>query len=460
MQTYMKTRRLGGVLATAIAGVIATGAHASELMSLLEVLRDNGTITEAQFQRLRDEATQGSKAPSPAQSPPIAADIAVSKPAKTAASTDRKRGVETKFGKTGGLTFKHPGRGFELTLGGRVFLDAVSYNDDTEPLGSGTELRAARLSLKGSLGEDWKFKAQYDFAEDDLSVKDVYLRYAGLQHLNGVTIGHFKEPFSLEDQTSSKQITFMERALPVDAFSPGRALGIGVDRNSKSWSLSAGVFAEAVGDVPADEGNEGWGLAARGTWALLRDERRSLHLGVAGEYRRPDSEDQVRYRVGPESHLTSVSLVNTGQIDDVDYTRTLGLEAALVEGPFSLQGEFIHASVERDAGNPGLDFDGWYLYGTWMLTGESRPYSASDGTFDPVIPRGKWGAWELGLRFSTLDLDDADILGGEIDSTTLGLNWYISPRIRFMANYIRVDSDRRGVSDDPDIFQIRSQLVF
>ena len=64
------------------------------------------------------------------------------------------------------------------------------------------------------------------------------------------------------------------------------------------------------------------------------------------------------------------------------------------------------------------------------------------------------------MRFSTLDLDDADIQGGEIDSTTLGLNWYISPRIRFMANYIQVDSDRRGVSDDPGIFQVRSRLVF
>ena len=84
-----------------------------------------------------------------------------------------------------------------------------------------------------------------------------------------------------------------------------------------------------------------------------------------------------------------MSLVNTGQIEDVDYTRTLGLEAALVEGPFSLLGELIHTRVERDTGNPGLDFDGWYLYGTWMQTGESRPYSASDRSFDPVLPRGK-----------------------------------------------------------------------
>ena len=248
--------------------------------------------------------------------------------------------------------------------------------------------------------------------------------------------------------------------MPVDIFSPGRALGLGIDEHGKSWGLSGGLFADAVGDDPKDEGNEGWGIALRGTWALLRGDRRSLHLGAAGERREPDSSGEVRYRAGPESHLTSVYLVNTGKIDAVDNTLTMGLEAALVEGPFSLQGEYIQARVQRDGGMPELNFDGWYIFGSWLLTGESRPYSVSDGAFDRIIPRGEGGAWELALRYSTIDLNDRDILGGEANSTTLGLNWYVNPRIRFMTNYIRVESEREGVSDDPDIFQLRSQLVF
>ncbi|MDJ0806991.1 MAG: OprO/OprP family phosphate-selective porin [Gammaproteobacteria bacterium] len=454
----MKARYLRWVMA-AVAGILTADAQASELLGLLEVLRDNGTITQAQYERLRDEAIQGS-GQAGAQSTQLAADKAPVEPVATVPTADLKPEVESKFGKTGGLTWKDRKRGYELELGGRLLLDAVNYRDDLEPLGSGTELRAARVSLKGSLAEDWKFKAQYDFAENDLSVKDVYLRYQGLRRLDALTIGQFKEPFSLEEQTSSKHITFMERALPVDTFSPGRALGLGIDAHGKSWNLSAGLFAEAVGDVPADEGNEGWGMAVRGTWALIRGDRRSLHLGAALENREPDDDGEVRYRAGPESHLTSVYLVNTGKIDEVENTRTLGLEAALVEGPFSLQGEYIRASVERDGGMPELDFNGWYIFGSWFLTGESRPYSASDGAFDRVIPRGEWGAWELALRYSTLDLDDRDVLGGEANSTTLGLNWYINPRIRIMANYIRVESEREGVSDDPDVFQLRSQLVF
>ncbi len=458
MKTKLNTRCLRLGLATTVTWSLAGVTHASELPGLLKVLRDNGTITQEQYQRLRDEAIQGSGHSKAQQQ--AAEDGAASEPAATVPADLHKPHAKAEFGKSGGLIWKDRKRGYELELGGRLFIDAVSYQDDLEPMGSGTELRTARVSLKGSLAEDWKFKAQYDFAENDLSVKDVYLSYRGFQHLHAVTLGQFKEPFSLEEQTSSKQITFMERAMPVDTFSPGRALGLGIDEHSKSWSLSAGLFAEAVGDVPDDEGKEGWGIAARGTWALLHGDRRSLHLGAAGERREPGSSGKVRYRTGPESHLTSVFLVNTGNIDAVDNTLTMGLEAALVEGPFSLQGEYIQADVQRDSGLPELNFDGWYIFGSWLLTGESRPYSVSDGAIDRIIPRGEWGAWELALRYSTIDLNDHDILGGKANSTTLGLNWYINPRIRFMANYIRMESEREGVSDNPDIFQLRSQLVF
>ena len=444
------------MVAAAIAGSLATDALSSELIGLLKVLRDNGTITEAQYRRLHAEAVSGSQA----GKPPAATEDPPQAVAQESTEKPRKSGVKAKFEQTGGLTWKDRDRPFELTLGGAVLLDAATYREDKEPLGSGTELRVARLSVKGLVAKDWKYKLQFDFAENELSVKDAYLKYGGLDALDGITVGQFKEPFSLEEQTSGKQVTFMERAMAVDAFSPGRAIGVGIGNHGKFWSLNGGLFADSVGDTPDDEGNEGWGVAGRGTLALLRREDRVLHFGLAGEYREPDSEAEVRYRGGPESHLTEVNLVNTGRIDDVEYTRTLGLEAALVQGPFSLQGEYIQVHVPRGKGASTLDFDGGYLYGSWMITGESRPYGVADGSFERLIPSGKWGAWELGVRFSNLDLNDQDIQGGKADALTLGLNWYVNPRIRFMANYIRNESERRGESDNPDIFQLRSQLVF
>jgi phosphate-selective porin OprO/OprP len=142
----------------------------------------------------------------------------------------------------------------------------------------------------------------------------------------------------------------------------------------------------------------------------------------------------------------------------------VGAEIATVQGPFSAQAEYITTSVQRDA-DRDLDFDGWYAQASYFLTGESRQYK--DGKFARVTPKsivgeGGIGAWELALRFSTLDLSDADIDGGEADSVTLGMNWYPTPTLRFTANYVDVLDVEGGANDgdEPSVLQLRSQWAF
>ena len=57
-------------------------------------------------------------------------------------------------------------------------------------------------------------------------------------------VGHFKEPLRLEALTSSKYITFMERALPI-ALSPERNTGAMYHTTfGEKISLQTGVFRE------------------------------------------------------------------------------------------------------------------------------------------------------------------------------------------------------------------------
>ena len=423
-----------------------------DLMAIPGVLSANGTIAQTQYDRLGNNAMITVAATLPGSGN---ADSSAQKKSK---KKHRKRvEVETE----GGLKVKSADGDFEFELGGELWVDAAVYREDESSLGNGTELRRARVSFAGKLFEDWGYAAEYEFGGNDAEVKDAYLQYDGVDALS-MRAGSFKEPFSLEVQASGKATTFMERALPVFAFAPGRNLGIGALSSGKRWSAAAGLFGEEVGADTDDEGDEGWGTSGRMTYAPLNADRHVLHLGGSLAYRKPDDEGEVRYRTRPESHVTEVELVDTGKIDDVDNTSQYGVEAAYALGPFSVQGEYLHTTVERESGAPELNFDGWYVYTSWVLTGESRPYKGSRGRFNRIVPKGNKSAWELALRYSSIDLSDEDIEGGKQENITLGLNAYVNRNVRFRANYIWVDADpsAEGIRDQPEIFQLRGEIYF
>lgn len=86
------------------------------------------------------------------------------------------------------------------------------------------------------------------------------------------------------------------------------------------------------------------------------------------------------------------------------------------------------------------------------------------GQFGTVTPKnrvgqGGIGVWDLTLRYSSLDLNDRDILGGEMDLFNVGVNWFPVPMLRFSADYIDVLKVKEGPNDGqkPSVFLVRSQ---
>ena len=153
---------------------------------------------------------------------------------------------------------------------------------------------------------------------------------------------------------------------------------------------------------------------------------------------------------------------DTGDITDATGVDLVGLEFAAINGPLSVQGEWMQASVDSTAaGNP--DLSSYYLFASYFLTGEHRVYKASSATFGRVRPKhnylgdGGSGALELALRYSSADLADANVSGGELDNITLGLNWYLNPNTRVMLNYTAADLAGTG---DSNIAQARFQIDF
>ena len=117
------------------------------------------------------------------------------------------------------------------------------------------------------------------------------------------------------------------------------------------------------------------------------------------------------------------------------------------------------ATERKDkSGNPDFSASGGYVFGSWVLTGESRPYAG--GNAGNVKPKDAWGAWELLLRYSELDLEDGLVQGGKEHDWTLGANWYLNDHFKFQANLIRAWSDKGNLALDPKIFEVRAQIHF
>ncbi len=450
------------VLFTAVCGPPAL-AEVQALRELFDVLRENGTITSDQYERLVRALEDGAEATGEEPREPT---VKGKFPGKSyggkarveAAARSTERTVQAEHAE------KSDADEFSLGVGGVLMTDTAKYDRDKNPLGDGTELRRARIGLDGTIFTDWDFKLSVDFADSDADIKSAYLAYNGFD-FGRVTLGQFKEPFSLEETTSSRYLTFMERALP-NVLSTERSIGLGVHTFGSEWTAAAGVFGEPFDKDADDEGDEGWGLTGRFTYAPFASNDRIIHLGGSASFRDPE-DTAVRFRTRPESNVTNVRYVNTDFIADVDHFTRFGIEAAAVAGPFSLQGEYLRTDISRGSGSPNVDFDGWYASGSWFLTGESRRYRPDRGVFGGVIPRRKLGALELAARYSTVDLTDGWITGGEEDIITVGLNWYANPRVRIMANYLMIDNDKNANdagtvlgNDNPNAFQMRVQGQF
>ena len=372
-----------------------------------------------------------------------------------------------------GIRMESADKKFKLKFGGRLMGDigwiggSALESDLGIVLDDGVEFRRARLYVAGDFYEKLAFKLQFDFAGGDADLKDAYLKIKKLPLLGTLTLGHFKEPFSLEELTSSKYITFMERALP-NVFVPGRNVGIMASNTAldkqMTWAIGAFRSTNDFGILVSDDS---YSLTTRLTWLPWYEDkgRKVFHLG--GSYSLVNPRNGVRIRQRPEAHWT-LRLTDTGTFAEPDYMNLFGAEAALVCGPFSVQGEYIANAVDARTMVDDPYFYGWYAQASYFLTGEHRPYSKSSGTFSRVKPKknwrqdGGWGAWELAGRFSYLDLDESGlpVTARRLQNITIGLNWYLNPNVRLMGNYIRSMVDGSDTDEDADIIMMRVQVDF
>jgi phosphate-selective porin OprO/OprP len=368
---------------------------------------------------------------------------------------------------------------FKLKIGGRLQTDFASIKGDSAienavgPLTDGTEVRRLYLAFSGSIYDNTDYAIELDFAAAKVQINNAYLQFSKVLPLGAaLRVGQFKEPINMENVTSDIYTTFMERSLAT-ALVPTYDKGIAVVDTfaNKRGTVAAGVFwATTNGTAQLDSGRA---LTARVTYLpwYADDGAKLLHVGAAI---REVSTGTVQYTARPEMHLAP-NFLDTGQIQSTGVAQA-GLETALVYGPASVQAEYIRSSVSQQNG-PDLDYSGYYVEGSYFLTGEHRNYDTGSATWGAVSPKhnfdgkGGMGAWQLAARYSHLDLSDPGAVllpingkpqtpkPGSLSDITLGLNWYLNPNVRVMLNYVHalLDNNTEGSANG---VMMRFQVFF
>jgi phosphate-selective porin OprO/OprP len=148
--------------------------------------------------------------------------------------------------------------------------------------------------------------------------------------------------------------------------------------------------------------------------------------------------------------------VDTGEIPG-GRQLTIAPEFALVLGSLTVQAEWAGQYLTNaylPSGQPQgtVFYHGGYVQALYFLTGEHQEYDKHEGVFGRVVPKENYhlkkcddhfslGAWQVGVRFSYLDLNDKAIQGGQVYDWTVGLNWFLNPNMKFQLNYIAEHRD-------------------
>lgn len=377
-----------------------------------------------------------------------------------ALATTAARAADVQLGD--GLTVQSGDYRFEL--GGRVMWDADSFDGALNRDHDGDRrfdayLRRARIELSAEVHPDVTLELDVD-VDDGAEVHTAGIEYRGWSWAD-VFVGRTKEPFGLEELTSSNAISTIERNWSSAATDADGQPNFGVLLSGRVGPLgwAAGIF-NPEGSPEREDGGDRFAFTGRLFGTPISSGARVLHLGAAYTDR---NLDQPLEAVGFELDIAE----GGGALDSatlrIDEDRQLDLEVLYIDGQFSVQAEAFRREMPGADGGPDGRVDHQYLQATWTLTGESRGYKQNEGVPGMIEPSGRRGALELVAKIDRMRFDVEGRPDQRVDGLLLGANWYPIRHVKLMANVIRVSSDDvvgPGEDDDATVFSTRVQFAF
>ncbi|MBT2245628.1 hypothetical protein JQK15_19090 [Sphingobium sp. BHU LFT2] len=315
---------------------------------------------------------------------------------------------------------------------------------------SGTEQRLFDLGFEGRAGAEFSYLYEAGFGDNRLTVKNAFVAWSRAldsKHILEIAVGNRVTGRTMDGSTSINDIHFMERNVVASSTQPQKGYyGLGVRGRiyGPRWHVAAEVAGNDVNS--AGSANDGVTYSIRSHWNPLRTTNSLLHIAAWG-YREQISSslNGVQRNIYIGGHVPDALQVQSGIIVNPRSGYGAGFELGGVFKSFwfSAEGGGRHLSAQTDA-----EFRAASISAGYFLTGETVAYADKIGIWGrqqvlTPVGRGGWGALELLARYETVTLENGS-LGGEGKAATIGANWFLTPNVRLMANYIHWSLDNQS----------------
>ncbi|MCF0168219.1 MAG: porin, partial [Bacteroidales bacterium] len=241
----------------------------------------------------------------------------------------------------GFLVIRSKNSAYKIWFDNRVQVDGGYFfgvSDYADKIGNGVSIRRARFAVKAQVAKDWYGEIDMDMANGVFELKDAIIKFSGIPYTE-ITVGNFKEFFSIQRNNSSRYLQFMERPMIAQALAPSRAIG-GNIKFYKDWAwVSAGGFFQPVDNLETrtfvEDSNKDYGVnpgvSATAKVVFMPGFDKTdygFHIALAASYRTPKASDEnvatkgipsVRYSTRNSNSINRKKYIDTDEITNVRF---------------------------------------------------------------------------------------------------------------------------------------------
>ena len=356
----------------------------------------------------------------------------------------------------------------EIKSVGRIHFDGgvLGANNYHNQFVSGIALADFRAGLMMRYGQ-WKSKIEMGYANQALSVKDVFIEYDFDKHtlLRG---GYFLHQFGMQSVFGASAKIAMEEPLSNSAFYNSRLLGLMLQHQKDKFFGTLSLFAEneAIKQSTDKTGSQGMGMMSRLLYRLHREEGNIFHVGISGAFETPrynkDAALNHSSYILKTSFPTRIARVTAQEatINNATFLYKFSPELLLAKGHWGLEAQYYYLNVNRKNGFEAFDASGAYAMVRTIIKG--NPYAYADA--DAVMATPKAGAMELvaGYNYTDLSNSKAGILGGRLNDYSLTFNYYINKYViwRVRTSYTSVGYRADKENTNLGLIETRLQIKF